>query len=47
MRNLSEQDLSAIRERVVRLEVQLGELTKRVDALNAYTRQLFEYLRSQ
>jgi len=43
-----EQDLADLRERVVRLEVQLTELTKRVDSLNSYTRQLFEYLnRSQ
>jgi phage shock protein A len=39
-----EQDLADLRERVVRLEVQLAEATKRIDALNSYTRQLFEYL---
>lgn len=39
-----EQDLADLRERVVRLEVQLTEVTKRVDSLNSYTRQLFEYL---
>jgi len=39
-----EQDLADLRERVVRLEVQLAELTKRVDSLNSYTRQLYEYL---
>lgn len=39
-----EQDLADLRERVVRLEVQLAEATKRIDALNNYTRQLFEYL---
>ena len=43
-----EQDLADLRERVVRLEVQLAEAIKRIDALNSYTRQLFEYLnRSQ
>jgi hypothetical protein len=43
-----EQDLAGLRERVVRLEVQLAELIKRVDSLNSYTRQLYEYLnRSQ
>lgn len=39
-----EQDLADIRERIVRLEVQLAEITKRVDGLTSYTRQLFEYL---
>jgi hypothetical protein len=39
-----EQDLADLRERVVRLEVQLTEVTKRVDSLTSYTRQLFEYL---
>jgi hypothetical protein len=39
-----EQDLGDLRERVVRLEVQLTEVTKRVDSLTSYTRQLFEYL---
>lgn len=39
-----EQDLADLRERVVRLEVQLVEATKRIDALNSYTRQLFEFL---
>ncbi len=42
-----DQDMAALRERVVRLEVQITELTKRVDGLTSYTRQLFEYLRSQ
>lgn len=42
-----DQDLADLRERIVRLEVQVGELTKRVDGLTSYTRQLFEYLRSQ
>jgi hypothetical protein len=39
-----EQDLADLRERVVRLEVQLTEVIKRVDSLTSYTRQLFEYL---
>jgi hypothetical protein len=33
-----------LRERVVRLEVQVEDLIKRVDALQKYNRQLFEYL---
>ena len=37
-------ELADLRERIVRLEVQLAEVTKRVDALNNYTRQLFDYL---
>jgi len=36
-----EQDLADIRERIVRLEVQFAEITKRVDGLTSYTRQLF------
>jgi hypothetical protein len=39
-----EQDIVDLRERVVRLEVQLTEVTRRVDSLTSYTRQLFEYL---
>jgi hypothetical protein len=39
-----EQDLSELRERIVRLEVQLVEVSKKVDGLSSYTRQLFDYL---
>ncbi|MCJ7424514.1 hypothetical protein MUP01_09650 [Candidatus Bathyarchaeota archaeon] len=39
-----EQDLSELRERIVRLEVQLAEVIKKVDGLSSYTRQLFDYL---
>ncbi|MEM3626878.1 MAG: hypothetical protein QXZ25_02510 [Candidatus Bathyarchaeia archaeon] len=39
-----ERDLTELRERVVRLEVQLAEMNKRLDALSNYTRQLYEYL---
>ena len=46
--NLSEEssarDLSDLRERVVRLEVQLADVVKRLDSLTSYTRQLYEYL---
>ena len=40
----SAKDLSDLRERVVRLEVQLADIVKRLDSLNSYTRQLYEYL---
>jgi uncharacterized protein YceH (UPF0502 family) len=39
-----EKDLADLRERVVRLEVQVAEIAKRVEAINNYTRQLYEYL---
>jgi hypothetical protein len=46
--NLSDEttarDLGDLRERVVRLEVQLADVIKRLDSLNSYTRQLYEYL---
>jgi polyhydroxyalkanoate synthesis regulator phasin len=46
--NLSEEacarDMVELRERVVKLEVQLAELTNRVESLSNYSPQLFEYL---
>ena len=39
-----ERDLTELRERVVRLEVQLAEINKRLESLSNYTRQLYEYL---
>jgi hypothetical protein len=39
-----EKDLADLRERVVRLEVQMTEVSKRVESLTSYTRQLFDYL---
>jgi predicted nucleic acid-binding Zn-ribbon protein len=39
-----EKDLTDLRERVVRLEVQITELNKRIEAMSNYTRQLYEYL---
>jgi len=39
-----EKDLADLRERVVRLEVQMAEIAKRVEAINNYTHQLYEYL---
>jgi hypothetical protein len=48
VKNLSDQtsakDLSELRERVVRLEVQMADVIKRLDSINNYTRQLYEYL---
>jgi uncharacterized protein YceH (UPF0502 family) len=37
-------EISELRERVVRLEIQVAELSKRVESLSNYSRQLFEYL---
>lgn len=39
-----EQSLIDLRERVVRLEVQLAETNKRIEAVSNYTRQLYDYL---
>ena len=50
VRNLSEgtnRDLMELRERVVRLEVQLAEMNKKIESLTNYTRQLYEYLNKQ
>lgn len=48
VKNVSDQttakDLSELRERVVRLEVQMTDVIKRLDSINNYTRQLYEYL---
>lgn len=40
-------DLMELRERVVRLEVQLAEMNKKIESLTSYTRQLYEYLSKQ
>jgi uncharacterized protein YceH (UPF0502 family) len=42
--NGSARDIADLRERVVRLEVQVAELSKRVESLSNYNRQLFDYL---
>jgi uncharacterized protein YceH (UPF0502 family) len=42
--DLSEKDLSDLRERVVRLEVQVSEMNKRLESLSNYAKQLYEYL---
>jgi hypothetical protein len=33
-----------LRERVLKLELKMEEVTKKVDSLNAYVRQLHDYL---
>jgi hypothetical protein len=40
----SAKDITELRERVVRLEVQVAEITKRVESLINYNHQLFDYL---
>lgn len=42
--NGSSKDITELRERIVRLEVQVTELSKRVESLSNYNRQLFDYL---
>jgi len=42
-----ERELSELRERIVRLEVQMTEMTKKIEAMNNYTRQLYEFLNRQ
>jgi predicted nucleic acid-binding Zn-ribbon protein len=39
-----DKEISELKERVIRLEIQLAELNKRVESLSNYSRQLFEYL---
>jgi len=36
-----------LRERVVRLEVKVEELTKRIDSLSNYAKELYNYLQKQ
>ncbi len=40
-------EIVQLRERVTRLETRLDELVKKMDALSAYQRQLYDYLQSQ
>lgn len=42
-----ERELADLRERVVRLEVQMTEMSKKIDAMHNYTRQLYDYLNQQ
>jgi len=48
---MSEEDIGkeviALRERVVRLEVKVEELAKRVDGIANHSKQLYEYLQTQ
>jgi len=48
---MSEEDIvkevMALRERIVRLEVKVEELAKRVDSIANYSKQLYEYLQTQ
>ncbi|MCK4440109.1 hypothetical protein KAU85_03905 [Candidatus Bathyarchaeota archaeon] len=48
---MSEEDVRKevmeLRERVVRLEVKVEELTKRIDSIANYSKQLYEYLQKQ
>ena len=37
-------EVSELRERIVRLEVKVEDLTKRIDSLSNYTKELYEYL---
>jgi len=39
-----EEDISELRGRVIRLEERVSELTRRLESLSNYTRQLYEYL---
>jgi len=40
-------EVTDLRERVVRLEVKLEELTKRIDSLASYAKELYGYLQKQ
>jgi uncharacterized protein YceH (UPF0502 family) len=40
----SAKDMPDLRERVVRLEVQVAELSKRVESLSNYNHELYDYL---
>jgi len=44
MSDQTSKDLIELRERVVRLEVQMADILKRLDSLSNYSRQLYEYL---
>jgi cell division protein FtsB len=40
-------ELAELRERIVKLEVKMEELTKRVDSIQNYTRELYNYLQKR
>jgi len=43
----AKKEVTDLRERVVRLEVKLEELSKRIDSVANYTRELYNYLQKQ
>lgn len=40
-------ELGELRERVVRLETKMDEVTKRLDSMSKYLRELYDYLQKQ
>lgn len=40
-------ELTELRERVVKLEVKAEELTKRIDSISNYAKELYNYLQKQ
>lgn len=44
---MSEDGLTELRERVVRLEVKIEEFGKRMDNLSNYVKELYKYLQNQ
>jgi len=40
-------DVTELRERIVRLEVKVEELVKRVDSLANYAKEIYDYLQKQ
>lgn len=40
-------EIGELRERVIRLEVKIEELTKRFDKLSDYAKELYNYLQKQ
>ena len=44
---MSGDGITELRERVVRLEVKIEELNKRMDNLSNYVKELYKYLQSQ
>jgi len=40
-------ELAELRERVVRLETKMEEVTKRLDGFSKYMRELYDYLQKQ
>ncbi|MEM2910829.1 MAG: hypothetical protein QXO01_07185 [Nitrososphaerota archaeon] len=39
-----ERELADLRERVVKLEVKVDEMSKRLDALSNYAKELYQYI---